>query len=286
MAFATYSRLPAGSEDDHLAVRALEALGVAATPAVWDDPAVEWAEFDAVVLRSTWDYFLRPDQFAFWLESTARVSTVWNPPEMVAWNAHKGYLLDLAAQGIDVVPTELVAGPEPESLGQLLRRRGWSGAVVKPAIGGNAEGLRKVAEPVTPEDETHFRKLRANGEVLVQPLLADVRTRGERSLVFLGGTFSHAARYPFVLEGGSRTGEAVDPEPEVLARAERLVRGLASVPLYARVDLLPADGGGWVLSELELIEPDLFLRIDPASARRFAEALRSRLERPGAGARR
>ena len=37
-------------------IEALAARGVDASPAVWDDDGVDWAHFDLVVVRSTWDY--------------------------------------------------------------------------------------------------------------------------------------------------------------------------------------------------------------------------------------
>ncbi len=277
IAFATHEQLPAGSPDDLRTLPALAAAGVVAEPAVWSDPNVRWEEYDAVVIRSTWDYHRRPEAFQAWLARASGRTRVWNPPTLVRWNAHKGYLLDLAARGEAVVPTELLRAGTRRTLATVRRERGWSSVVLKPAIGADAEGLRVVEGEVRRADEEHLRALLAAGDALVQPLLARVRRDGERSMIFLGGAYSHAAAHPFVLGGAPRVGTPVSPEPDLLARAERLVRRLAPEPLYARLDLLPDDDGGWLVSELELIEPDLFLRVDPAAPARFAAAIIARL---------
>lgn len=275
MAFATYAELPRGSPDDHPAVAELLALGIAAVPAAWDDPAVDWSRFEAVVVRSTWGYDRRAPEFLGWVDRVARVSHLWNPPRMIRWNAHKGYLLDLARSGARIVPTELVAQGSDRSLGSILLERGWSEVVVKPAVGANAALLRVVREGEGEAGEAHLRSVLAAGDALVQPWLRRVETAGECSLVFFDGAFSHAAAYPHVLAGGSREGEPIRIDDATREAAERIVAQLPVRPLYARADFLPSDPDGWCLSELELIEPYLFLRTDPDAPHRFARAIRA-----------
>jgi len=280
VAFATNSDFPTGAPDDRTAFAELEALGVDAVPAVWDDPAVRWSELDAVVIRSTWGYDRRSTEFLDWVARTASVTSFYNPPDLVRWNAHKSYLLDLEDDGARIVPTEVVKQGSGRTLASILQEREWHDAVVKPAIGANAVELRTVREHELGVGEEHLRALLARGDALVQPLVAGIQEAGERSLVFLDGKFSHAAAVPHVLAGGPREGEPTVVDATTRAAAEAVVNELPLHPLYARVDFLPAPEGGWWLSELELIEPYLYLRTDPTAPGRFAVAIRARLDGP------
>jgi hypothetical protein len=273
VAFATNTDFPQCGPDDRTAITELEHLGVDVTPAVWDDPSIDWATFEAVVVRSTWGYDRRGDEFLEWVERVSQVSRLWNSPELLRWNSHKGYLLDLARRGADIVPTEVLRRGSSRSLRSVLEERGWSAAVLKPAIGANAALLRVVRADEREAGEAHLRELLREGDALVQPLLTRVERSGERSLVFLDGRFSHAAEYPHVLSGGNREGTPLAVDDRTCEAAGRIVAGLPVRPLYARADFLPGDGGAWQLSELELIEPYLFLRTDPGAPGRFARAI-------------
>jgi glutathione synthase/RimK-type ligase-like ATP-grasp enzyme len=250
---------------------ALEARGHAVRAAVWDDPSVHWGAFDAVILRSTWDYHKRVAEFAAWLDARqADGSRVWNPPALVRQNIHKGYLLDLAARGVPIVPTELVR--EPGTLAEIRARRGRSSVVVKPAVGATA-----FHTAVDPDEET-FAALAAEGDVLVQPFLEEVVRDGEWSLIFFGGTFSHAVlKRPragdFRVQndfGGSSV--LTVPSAELVAEAARVLEAIDGRWLYARVDGVVVNGT-FLLMELELTEPSLFLELDDTAVARFAEAI-------------
>jgi len=277
VAFATSSALPNGSPDDLLALSFLRERGIVARPAVWDAPDVDWSTFAMVVVRSTWDYPRRYDEFMAWVHRAASVTRVWNPERQVAWNAHKSYLVDLARRGVDIVPTEVVRRGSSESLSEVLARRGWKDGVVKPAIGADAYRLRRVGPEDLATGERHLAELVSAGDALVQPFLSATPRLGERSLVYFDGRFSHAAAYPFVLSGEPREPQRFEPSPREIEVAGGILRGLPTLPLYARLDYLPVDPDRWLLGELELIEPELFLRGDPASPARFAEAIAQHL---------
>jgi len=273
IAFVTSAAHADSTPDDRLALSELDTLGIRAVPAVWDDPAVPWGEFSAVVLRSTWDYYRRYDEFLAWLDRTARVTTVWNPPELVRWNSHKRYLLDVAAAGARVVPTEVAVRGSGRTLSSIVALRGWSDVVVKPAVGADAYRLRRMRKDEPTDGEAHLCDLLATGDALVQPFVAGAERAGERSLVFFDGKFSHATEYAFVLGSKARVGRGLAAPRSLVTQAQEVVAHLSQVPLYARADFLPGDGGEWLLGELELIEPDLFLRTDPAAPQRFARAI-------------
>jgi hypothetical protein len=275
--FVTSSEFPESTADDRLAMVELARRSITVSPAVWDSPHVEWSAFDLIVIRSPWDYPPRLEEFLRWVDRAARAAPLWNPPKMVAWNSHKGYLLDLARRGVAIVPTEVVRRGATSTLQQLMAGRGWTEAVVKPAVGSSSNGLLRVGPDRTREGEQHLRALLRTGDVLVQPFLPLAQERGERSLVFFNGEFAYAVGYPFVLENDPRRTRPETPTPEDIATAYGILGTLDVRPLYARVDFLPATDGGWLLGELELIEPELLLRGDPSAPGKFATAIEERL---------
>ena len=287
IALATYAKLPTLNDDDRLLIPALAALGVTAVPAVWDSAAVCWNEFQGVLIRSSWDYHLRPLEFLDWIARLERGGgRVWNPGPLLRWNHHKRYLRDLAAGGgggVATVPTRWLARGEAADLASLLGDAGWREAVIKPAISASAFGTWRSSTETASRDQSRLEELLSAGDVMVQPLLSEVGDAGEWSLVFLGGSFSHAVLkrpapgdYRVQWEFGGSAVSATPPGA-VQADAERVI---AAVPdaLYARVDGVERDGR-LVLMELELIEPHLFLGWDSGSAGRLAGRLRAALAR-------
>ncbi len=278
VALATAASLPALDPDDALLVPALAAVGVEAVPAVWDEPSVDWARFDLVVVRSTWDYVPRREQFVAWAQA---VPCLANPADVVTWNTDKRYLRDLAAAGVPVVPTtwlqpgDAYAPPAGEH-------------VVKPAV---SAGARDTARYAAGQDSTaHVERLLTEGRtVMVQPYLRGVDTEGETALVSFAGRHSHAARKAPVLTPDLEDPDLVEisaatPTAAQLALAEQ---ALAAVPLdgpllYARVDVVPGPDGQPVVIELELTEPSLFLATSGGAADRLAAAVAEAVLRPTA----
>ena len=278
-AFATWSRRPELTADDGRAAEALRRLGHRVDPIPWDAPGVAWTAFDAVVVRSVWDYHLRPAEFLRWVEAVEGTGTpLLNPPVVLRWNHHKSYLRDLAARGVATVPTIWLKRGAETNLPRLLAERGWSEAVVKPAVSASAYETCTISAPPAPVDQRRLEALLDAGEVLVQPLLPEVRSPGEWSLVFFGGAFSHATLkrpragdFRVQEELGGRA-EPADPPPRLVEQAARALAAAAAPCLYARVDGVDR-GGQLVLMELELVEPVLYFGADPASPDRFAAAL-------------
>jgi hypothetical protein len=275
VALVTWSGLPELSPGDRLLHDALVARGATVQAAVWDDPAVAWTSFDRIVIRSTWDYHKRVDAFAAWLDARAADgSPLWNPPALVRRNLHKRYLLDLAARGVPIVPTELVPRGTPRSLDAIRTARGWSRVVVKPAVAATA--FRTALDP----DPAAFTELLADNDVLVQPFLEEVVRDGEWSLIFLSGRFSHAVlKRPRagdfrVQNDFGGTAVATVPAPRLVAEAARVVDAIDSPWLYARVDGVIVNGT-FLLMELELTEPALFLELSDEAVARFADLIDS-----------
>jgi glutathione synthase/RimK-type ligase-like ATP-grasp enzyme len=284
IALVTYEPLPILSEDDRLFAAALEARGALAVPVVWSDARVQWAAYDAIVVRSCWDYFLRADEFFSWLAQLENErAVVFNDVRTLRWNADKTYLRDLQRHGVPVVPTHWVEFGAAESLRDIRRRTGWSELVVKPAISGSAHETWRASPGREHADEARLGAMTASGGVLVQPLVDVIADDGEWSIVFIDGEYSHAVLkrprcgdFRVQVEHGG-TVETRDPPFELIAQARAaLLAAPAARTLYARVDGCVVDGE-LLLMELELIEPVLFLGTSAGAAHRLADAVIARL---------
>jgi len=278
VAFATCAAHPHLVEDDLLAVEPLRTLGIEVTPIVWDAPA-EHSKRRPIVIRSCWDYHWKKDAFLRWVLSVeCEGIRLGNPASVVVWNHDKSYLRELEARGVSVPPTAWVKQGSDLDLASLLKGRGWPKAVVKPLVSASA-WRTFVTEPHTAAaDEPAWRELLRDAGAMVQPFLPEVQTAGEWSLVFFGGEFSHAVlKRPRLgdFRVQSELGGTADPAPPprpLLAAALRLLTLVAEPLLFARVDALEVLGS-FVLMELELIEPGLFLGQDAGAPERFATAI-------------
>ena len=262
---ATHAAMPQGSTDDRLLVEAIAAAGARARLAVWSDPAVDWSLSAGTVIRSTWDYHLQPAAWFAWLATASRVTRLINGSGVVRWNSDKRYLLDLARAGVAIVPTEVATRGSQADLAATCAGRGWRDVVVKPAIGASAKGAERFAgDAIAGHGERHLAALLAAGDALIQPYQPAVEQARERSLVYIGGVFSHAFTKPPFLRGtGDGLGERLhDASTEERALAGQALRAAPGSTIYARVDVVPTPDGPRLM-ELELIEPDLGLRLHP-----------------------
>ena len=281
----TYDARPEVTEDDRLLADALSARGASVHALPWSDPAARWSEFDAVVVRSPWDYFLRAREFHAWLDrlETER-ARVHNDVRVLRWNAEKSYLRDLGARGIPVIPTRWLAAGSATSLGDVRRETGWAELVVKPTVSGGAHRTWRAAPAAQSDDDARLAVMLDDGAVMVQPLVAEIERDGEWSLVFFAGQYSHAVLkrprsgdFRVQREHGG-TLESVEPAASVIAEAARVIAAIpfgGAPPLYARVDGCIVNGQ-LLLMELEALEPELFLRCAPESPDRLAGALLAR----------
>lgn len=261
--------------DDAILRELLEARGAGVDIVAWDDPSFDWGSVDLALLRSTWDYYKRRDEFLAWAARAAKRTRLHNPPDLVRWNTHKGYLVELAGKGLPVTPTELVKTGTRADLDAVLARRGWKKVVLKPAVSAGSHRTLLCDEANRPEGRAHLASMLADGDALVQPYNPVVEGYGERSMIVLDGELTHAVRKrPAFGKAGTGVaaafvpGEALlenaDVDPAVPADDERetalhILKEAGVSPLYARVDLIRETDGRPVLMELELVEPSLFL---------------------------
>lgn len=264
-----------------LIMQALHAAGAMAEPVAWDAKGVAWNGFDLAVIRSTWDYAGRVDEFLAWADRTAILTRLWNPAPVLRWNSDKRYLLDLAEQGVAIVPTHFIGPGEPFREEDF---HGADGVVVKPAISAGALDTARYEPGQHADAVSHARVLLDQGRaVMVQPYLRLVE-EGERALVFFSGTFSHAIRKGPVLTEAGVIDNFRMPHPDVGPHRptdeeiDTALGALAAVPwpepsLFARVDLALDGARRPVVMELELIEPNLFLGKHPRGLERFVRAV-------------
>ena len=289
VAYVTYrleAERPDPDIDIALAVPALAAVGLTAQVVAWDDPRVDWAGFDAALLRSVWDYVPRFAEFMPWVRRVAELTTLLPPLAVIERNTDKGYLRDLAAAGVPVVPTHWVAPGDPIDLAGLVGLD-WPRLVVKPAVSSGSRDTIVTTDPAEASD--HLASIVAGGRTaLVQPYLEAVDHEGEVSVVVLAGTPSHAVRkVPALTVGGY--GDASESVPVTAELASAALRALAAEPLavglpWARVDLVRGgERGLWLVMELELTEPLLFLAYAPGAPGRFAAAVLASLTGAGPG---
>ena len=279
VAFVTGEEVPGLADDDRLAADILCARGVPVRAARWDAPGIDWAGFAAVVIRSTWDYHLRPGRYRQWLRDRAADGTrLWNPPRAVLGNLHKGYLAALEARGIPVVPTAHLPAAPGRVLGDVLEERGYDDVVIKPAISANARGTWRTSRAAAGADRDRFEAQSRAEDLLVQPYLSEIAADGEWSLMFFHGAFSHAVRKQpaagefRVQEHFGGGAEAAEAAAALVEQARAVLAAAGGDLLYARVDGIRR-GDDFLLMELEINEPTLFLALSPGAPARFADAI-------------
>lgn len=285
LAIATSADYPSIQPDDAHLATSLERLGIQPIVCVWNDPDVDWSTFDAVLIRTIWDYFKHHAAFLDWLDRLDRlgVPTI-NDSALLRWNSDKRYLLELARQGVAIIPTRLANAAE---LPDVLATMPGQQVVIKPSISGGAwhtlrgtVGDATFAEVVT--------QLPRGYTYLVQPFVSEIVSDGEWSLLYFAGEFSHAvikrpAAGDYRVQGEfGGSAEPIQPNATTLAAADRALAAVAVIGhgehAYVRVDGV-ISGGRFQIMELELIEPFLHLAVRPAAAERLAQDVAGRLAR-------
>jgi glutathione synthase/RimK-type ligase-like ATP-grasp enzyme len=280
IALATSADWPSLHPEEQSLVPLLAQRGVDAVPVVWNEPSIDWSTYESIVVRSTWDYHLHVQAFRDWIDRIDESPVkVWNPAGLLRMSIDKSYLVDLARAGFATVPSIFVSPDEPAEIEDLFSDLGCSEAVVKPTVAASGFRVRRVERGNRLEASNQYRELLSYGNVMVQPYLASVRETGEWSLIYLGGKYSHAVlKHPSLddfrvqEEHGGRTVLA-DAPPSVREVANRVIDWLGEPTLYARIDGFADPSAGMLLSEVELVEPLLFLSHCSGSIARFADEI-------------
>ncbi|MDR0592526.1 MAG: hypothetical protein LBG60_04565 [Bifidobacteriaceae bacterium] len=295
VALVTCREFPALDPYDAVLVPRLVSMGITAEAVTWDDPAVEWDAYDLAVVRSTWDYADRRDEFLAWARSVPRLA---NPAPVLEWNTDKHYLADLQRRGVPVVATTwLEPSAQLRARGLHTRMPALGDFVLKPAVAAGSIGAgRYTANDSYARGQAiaHALKLLDAGQsVLLQRYLPSVDTRGETSMVFLDGSYAYAVRKNAMLSGPVLTGRIYQTETleggyqptdgELLVASSAIAAAMEALGdplrpfLYARADLIQGDDGAPVLLELELTEPSLFPELAAGGIDKVCRAIAGRL---------
>ncbi|MBD8525430.1 ATP-grasp domain-containing protein [Pseudomarimonas arenosa] len=283
MRIALATAIAAYARDDDLAplLRAFREAGVPAEALAWDDPTVEWSRFDAVLLRSTWDYTQHLQRFLSWCERIDQCSLLLNPLPTIRWNIDKHYLGELAGKGAPVIETHYFEPAQGTIDAEALTLLGnASEFVIKPCVGAGSRDAQRFQRQQMDAALAHANRLLARAEsIMLQPYLGKVDEVGETALIYLGGRYSHAIRKGPLLKLSTSASDdlflAEDIQPRIASPAEHavadaVIKALPELPLYARVDLLPSTEGPRLL-ELELVEPSLFFEHSEDAAERLVK---------------
>ncbi len=261
--------------DDHLLLSELCARGLSAAVAVWTDPGVDWASAAVTVVRSPWDYHRNYTAFLGWIDRVAARSDLINPPRLLRWNSDKRYLAELEQRGFPTAPTIWIPrGSRPS----LSVPTDWDEFVIKPAVSASAWQTAVFRASDTRRALNHLSELLAENDAMLQPRLRAVDDEGERSLIFIDGRFTHAVLRPSPLRFADAESRCRLYTPTTRERglAEDILNTLDENPAYARIDLV-REGGELLLLELELVEPDLFLRFSNRALLDFANLISRRV---------
>jgi glutathione synthase/RimK-type ligase-like ATP-grasp enzyme len=273
-----------GIQEKERALAAEFSRDIRADVVVWNDPEINFCDYQCLIFRTTWDYFEQPDLFSAWLEKIAQLGIkACNPICAIRRNQHKFYLKQLQALGVAIVPTVFIAKNSGMDLPKLIPDQ-WQKLIIKPAVSGGAYLTRLFDRSELASVIAEYTPIAIERDLLIQPFMPEIQEHGELSLVFFGTRFSHAIlkkpsegefRVQSQFGGNYR---AIEVSADLIATAENIIAAFGGELVYARVDGIIVDGK-FLLMELELIEPDLYFDYDPGAKKRYIAALEAALAR-------
>ena len=282
-AFLSMDNLEAFECYDNLLVEPLAKAGWLAEEVSWHNNKVNWADYNVVIIRSTWDYQDDPDSFLQTLEKIAQQTQLENSLNIVDWNIHKTYLIDLELNGIDIVPTLWGENLTKGNLLPAFERLNVNEIIIKPVISANADFTYRLNKEQLVKQENQLIKIFKNNSYMIQPFMYNIVSEGEYSLFYFGGEYSHCIlKTPKetdfrVQEEHGGILELVEPEALLLEEGRKAIAAIGEKLLYARVDFVRTEPDKFALMELELIEPSLYFNMDPDSPKRFIDAFLKRM---------
>lgn len=267
--------------DDLILQEALQNCGHRGEIVVWDDPAVDFNQYDLAIIRSCWDYDTRLEEFLSKMEVISHQLLLVNSYDLVKWNSDKSYLLELAQRGIAVIPSQII-----HSLSEVSIPCHWQQVVVKPTVSASGKDTSRYFSYELDSIRKACQALLDKHKVpILQKYIASVETKGELSSVVIDSKITHTmvktpAEGNFLVHdhyGGTSLVKLIGQGEEDYIRG--ILAKLDQIPLYMRIDYLPNPEGGFFLLELEEIEPGLYLSENKESPRLLAKAIIDRYEK-------
>ncbi len=269
--------------EDYLVMEALRMEDLEVIRLAWDDKFFDWSNTQSVLFRSTWDYFERFEEFSVWLENVSKQTRLINSANIIRWNIDKHYLKDLKLQGIPIAESHFIEKGVSQSLKEIHKQLEWSETVLKPCVSGGGRHTYQLNLENIEAHESIFRELINNEAMLLQPFQHNIVSKGEISLMIFNGHFTHAI-LKLAKSGDFRVQEKFGGSVQLhlatekqIKFAEKTVRACSELPMYARVDIFMDNNNKIALSELELIEPELWFRHNPEAATALAKAIKLKL---------
>lgn len=267
--------------EDQLIVDALQRTGLKTKRVDWADPEIDWSDSEAILFRTTWDYFDQYPRFQSWMNATEKVTKMINPSKTIRWNLDKHYLVDLERKGINIPETMLIEKGDTRTLQDLMNETGWEDLILKPCISGGAKNTFRLNQVNVTEHESLFKGLISEEAFMIQPTQHYVLKEGELSLMVFGGKYTHAVKKIAkagdfrVQDDWGGTVHLYEPSAEEISFAEQTAKAVEPVPAYARVDIIRDNHGQLAIMELELIEPELWFRLDHRAADALAKTIQN-----------
>ena len=272
-------------KEDGLVIEGLEKLNLKTIKKDWNDTNFNWSSTKSAIFRSTWDYFDQFSNFRNWLDIVKDQCYLINPYEQINWNLDKHYLLDLQKLDLPIVESIFVSKKTQLNLETISKSKNWKDIVIKPTISGAARHTYHLKNDEIKKFQDKWLSLTNNEDFMVQEFQKNILSSGEIAVMLFGGEYSHsvlkkAKKGDFRVQddfGGSV--EKINPSLDIIKLAEKTIKSLKTMPLYARVDIIFDNGNKPVISELELIEPELWFRFKKESAYKLAEIVKDFLNK-------
>ena len=262
--------------EDEWVINALKEKNLSVVKKDWNDSIFDWETTRSILFRSTWDYFDKFELFKKWFNKTKNKCLMINSTETIEWNIDKHYLLDLQEHQIPIPNSEFIKRGSSIDLSLLMQKKNWNEIVVKPTISGAAKNTYRLKEEEIIQFGPTWEKLIYKEDFIVQEFQNNVITEGEVAMIVIGGKFTHAVLKK-AKEGDFRVQDdfggsiaIYNPSEEMVKLAEKCTRILTPIPSYARVDIIWDNLMDLAVSELELIEPELWFRLNPNAAQKLA----------------
>lgn len=272
-------------KEDRLVMDGLEEFNLKTIKKDWNDTNFNWSSTKSAIFRSTWDYFDQFFNFRNWLDIVKDQCYLINPYGQINWNLDKHYLLDLQKLDLPIVESIFVSKKTQLNLKTISKTKNWKDIVIKPTISGAARHTYHLKNDEIKNFQDKWLSLTNNEDFMVQEFQKNILSLGEIAVMLFGGEYSHsvlkkAKKGDFRVQddfGGSV--EKINPSLEIIKLAEKTVKSLKTIPLYARVDIIFDNFNKPVISELELIEPELWFRFKEESAYKLAEIVKDFLNK-------
>ena len=266
-------------DEDYGLLDAMKAEGLRVHRTNWDNPDFDWSSTKHVIFRTTWDYFDRFPEFSVWLEKVSKVTKLINPKELIYWNIDKHYLLDLDKKGVRIPNTYFIEKGDKRTLSEICSNHNWSEFILKPVVSGAARHTYRFTLENASKHESIFKELIAEEGMMIQEFQNQIMTKGEVAFMVFGGKYSHAILKQ-AKEGDFRvqddfggTISNYEPNAEEIKFIEHAVSACSPVPVYARIDVIWNNEDELCIGEIELIEPELWFRMNKNSAQACAQAV-------------